>query len=109
LYEAGAYCEWLFQNWDSHSESKANPLLKPQEIRLPQPDPSLLEQIRTLHFALRQPVHHPIHQSAMFPQQAPQTLPTTCLRTGKTCFPLATTISTIDMTTSPFGIGHAFA
>jgi formylglycine-generating enzyme required for sulfatase activity len=34
-YEAGAYCEWLFQNWDALSESKANPPLKPQAIRLP--------------------------------------------------------------------------
>lgn len=34
-YEASAYCEWLFQNWDSLSESRANPSLQPQAIRLP--------------------------------------------------------------------------
>ncbi|MFZ5857342.1 MAG: SUMF1/EgtB/PvdO family nonheme iron enzyme [Chloroflexota bacterium] len=34
-YEASAYCEWLFQNWDSLAESKANPLALPQSIRLP--------------------------------------------------------------------------
>jgi formylglycine-generating enzyme required for sulfatase activity len=34
-YEASAYCEWLFQNWDSLAESKANPATKPQSIRLP--------------------------------------------------------------------------
>jgi len=34
-YEASAYCEWLFQNWDSLSEGKANLTAKPQVIRLP--------------------------------------------------------------------------
>jgi formylglycine-generating enzyme required for sulfatase activity len=34
-YEASAYCEWLFQNWETISESKANPGVKPQAIRLP--------------------------------------------------------------------------
>jgi formylglycine-generating enzyme required for sulfatase activity len=34
-YEASAYCEWLFQNWEVLSESKANSPLKPQAIRLP--------------------------------------------------------------------------
>lgn len=34
-YEASAYCEWLFQNWDALPESKANLLMKPQTIRLP--------------------------------------------------------------------------
>jgi len=34
-YEAGAYCEWLFQNWEVLSESYANPSLKPHAIRLP--------------------------------------------------------------------------
>lgn len=34
-YEASAYCEWLFQNWDTLTESKANPNIKPQAIRLP--------------------------------------------------------------------------
>jgi formylglycine-generating enzyme required for sulfatase activity len=34
-YEASAYCEWLFQNWDTLVESKANPITKPQAIRLP--------------------------------------------------------------------------
>lgn len=34
-YEANAYCEWLFQNWNTLPESKANPSLKPQAIRLP--------------------------------------------------------------------------
>jgi formylglycine-generating enzyme required for sulfatase activity len=34
-YEANAYCEWLFQNWHALPESKANPSLKPQAIRLP--------------------------------------------------------------------------
>ncbi|MDP1547200.1 MAG: SUMF1/EgtB/PvdO family nonheme iron enzyme [Anaerolineales bacterium] len=34
-YEANAYCEWLFQNWNTVSESKANPSLRPQAIRLP--------------------------------------------------------------------------
>jgi formylglycine-generating enzyme required for sulfatase activity len=34
-YEASAYCEWLFQNWDALPESKANPIVKPQSIRLP--------------------------------------------------------------------------
>ena len=34
-YEASAYCEWLFQNWNILSESKANSSLKPHAIRLP--------------------------------------------------------------------------
>ncbi len=34
-YEACAYCEWLFQNWDSLSEGKANFALTPKTIRLP--------------------------------------------------------------------------
>ena len=34
-YEASAYCEWLFQNWENLSESKANQRLKPKAIRLP--------------------------------------------------------------------------
>ncbi|MBL8098861.1 MAG: SUMF1/EgtB/PvdO family nonheme iron enzyme [Anaerolineales bacterium] len=34
-YEANAYCEWLFQNWNMLSESKVNTSLKPQSIRLP--------------------------------------------------------------------------
>jgi formylglycine-generating enzyme required for sulfatase activity len=34
-YEASAYSEWLFQNWDTLTESKANPAVKPQAIRLP--------------------------------------------------------------------------
>jgi formylglycine-generating enzyme required for sulfatase activity len=34
-YEANAYCKWLFQNWGALPESKANPSLKPQIIRLP--------------------------------------------------------------------------
>jgi formylglycine-generating enzyme required for sulfatase activity len=34
-YEANAYCEWLFQNWDHLPEGKGNPQLKPQLIRLP--------------------------------------------------------------------------
>ncbi|WKZ50862.1 MAG: SUMF1/EgtB/PvdO family nonheme iron enzyme [Anaerolineales bacterium] len=34
-YEANAYCGWLFQNWDSLAESKANPSAKMQTIRLP--------------------------------------------------------------------------
>ena len=34
-FEANAYCEWLFQNWNTLSESKANDSLKPQSIRLP--------------------------------------------------------------------------
>jgi formylglycine-generating enzyme required for sulfatase activity len=34
-YEANAYCEWLFQNWDSLLESKANSVVKPQSLRLP--------------------------------------------------------------------------
>jgi formylglycine-generating enzyme required for sulfatase activity len=34
LYEANAYCEWLFQNWNALPESKANTSLKPQSIRL---------------------------------------------------------------------------
>jgi len=32
-YEASAYCEWLFQNWDALEESKAN-IVKPETIRL---------------------------------------------------------------------------
>jgi len=34
-YEACAYCAWLFQNWDTVAESKANSSLKPHAIRLP--------------------------------------------------------------------------
>lgn len=34
-YEANAYCEWLFQNWDMLLESKTNSSIKPQSIRLP--------------------------------------------------------------------------
>lgn len=34
-YEAGAYCEWLLQNWNSLSECQANPSLDPKTIRLP--------------------------------------------------------------------------
>jgi formylglycine-generating enzyme required for sulfatase activity len=34
-YEASAYCEWLFHNWDQLPESKENPELKPRLIRLP--------------------------------------------------------------------------
>ena len=34
-YEACAYAEWLSQNWEKQPESKANPTLKPQSIRLP--------------------------------------------------------------------------
>lgn len=34
-YEASAYCERLFQNWDALPESKANPGAKPQMVRLP--------------------------------------------------------------------------
>lgn len=34
-YEACAYCEWLFENWNALSESKTNHSLKPQVIRLP--------------------------------------------------------------------------
>lgn len=34
-YEASAYAEWLSQNWEKQPESKANPTLKPQSIRLP--------------------------------------------------------------------------
>jgi len=34
-YEASAYGEWIFQNWDALPESKANPAAKPQTIRLP--------------------------------------------------------------------------
>ena len=34
-YEANAYSEWLFQNWDNLSESNANPTVKPRAIRLP--------------------------------------------------------------------------
>lgn len=34
-YEANAYCEWLFQNWHTLSESTANASVKPQSIRLP--------------------------------------------------------------------------
>jgi formylglycine-generating enzyme required for sulfatase activity len=34
-YEANAYCKWLYQNWNSLSESKAHPDLRPILIRLP--------------------------------------------------------------------------
>lgn len=34
-YEANAYCEWLFQNWNTLLESKTNISIKPQSIRLP--------------------------------------------------------------------------
>ena len=34
-YEACAYCVWLFQNWDTVAENKANSSLKPHAIRLP--------------------------------------------------------------------------
>jgi formylglycine-generating enzyme required for sulfatase activity len=34
-YEASAYCEWLFQNWDHLPEGRENSQLKPQLIRLP--------------------------------------------------------------------------
>jgi formylglycine-generating enzyme required for sulfatase activity len=34
-YEANAYCEWLFQNWDRLPEGRENPQLKPQLLRLP--------------------------------------------------------------------------
>jgi len=34
-YEACSYCEWLFQNWETLEESKANLSLRPQVIRLP--------------------------------------------------------------------------
>lgn len=34
-YEANAYCEWLYQNWNTLTEGKANPELKPQAVRLP--------------------------------------------------------------------------
>lgn len=34
-YEACAYAEWLCQNWEKLSESKANPTLKPSSVRLP--------------------------------------------------------------------------
>ena len=33
-FEASAYCEWLFQNWDNATESAANTSLKPKGIRL---------------------------------------------------------------------------
>jgi formylglycine-generating enzyme required for sulfatase activity len=34
-FEANAYCEWLFQNWDHLPEGRENLQLKPQSIRLP--------------------------------------------------------------------------
>ncbi|MEP7136857.1 MAG: SUMF1/EgtB/PvdO family nonheme iron enzyme, partial [Chloroflexota bacterium] len=34
-FEANAYCEWLFQNWSRLPESRENPQLKPQSMRLP--------------------------------------------------------------------------
>lgn len=34
-YEANAYCEWLRINWDKLEESKSNPGIRPQRIRLP--------------------------------------------------------------------------
>jgi formylglycine-generating enzyme required for sulfatase activity len=34
-FEANAYCEWLFRNWEQLPESRENPQLKPQAIRLP--------------------------------------------------------------------------
>ncbi len=34
-YEANAYCEWLFQNWNHLPEGRENRSLKPQLIRLP--------------------------------------------------------------------------
>ena len=34
-YEASAYCEWLFHNWDHLAEGRENSQLKPKLIRLP--------------------------------------------------------------------------
>jgi formylglycine-generating enzyme required for sulfatase activity len=34
-YEANAYCNWLMKNWSIREESRANPGLQPQQIRLP--------------------------------------------------------------------------
>ncbi len=34
-YEANAYCNWLTKNWSRREESRANPGLQPQQIRLP--------------------------------------------------------------------------
>ena len=34
-YEANAYCRWLARHWDELEESRANPNLKPELIRLP--------------------------------------------------------------------------
>ncbi|MFT3890585.1 MAG: SUMF1/EgtB/PvdO family nonheme iron enzyme [Anaerolineales bacterium] len=33
-FEAYAYCDWLFQNWNNVSESEANSSLSPKSIRL---------------------------------------------------------------------------
>lgn len=34
-YEACAYAEWLFQHWEQQAEARANPSLKPKNLRLP--------------------------------------------------------------------------
>lgn len=34
-FEACAYCEWLFRNWDQLPEGRDNPHLRPRQVRLP--------------------------------------------------------------------------